>query len=97
MELLPGDGTMDLMKPLLEPRSVVEIKQTPGVCGGSPCVGNRRVTVHGLVIWRRLGYSDEEIVDQIQGLTLDELHVAWDYYATHGEEIDALIAEEEAA
>jgi uncharacterized protein (DUF433 family) len=86
-----------MMKPLLEPRPAVEIKRTPGVCGGSPCVGNRRVTVHGLVIWRRLGLSDEEIIDAIQGLTADELRAAWRYYDAHPDEINALIEEEEAA
>jgi uncharacterized protein (DUF433 family) len=85
------------MKPLLDSRPVAEIKRTPGVCGGSPCVGNRRVTVHGLVIWQRLGLSDAEILNAIQGLTADELQAAWRYYHAHPDEIQALIEEEEAA
>ena len=66
-----------MTKPLLESRPVVEIKQTPDVCGGVPRVGNKRITMHGLVAWRRLGLADEEILDQIEGLTRDELRAAW--------------------
>lgn len=84
------------MKPLLESRPRVEIKRTPGVCGGAPCVGDRRVTVHGLVMWRRRGLKDEEILSAIQGLTNEELQAAWQYYEAHSAEINTLIDEEEA-
>jgi Uma2 family endonuclease len=36
------------------------VRQTPGVCGGEPCIRETRYTVSGLVQWRSLGLSDAE-------------------------------------
>ena len=72
-------------------------QKTPGVCGGDACIRNSRITVHGLVHYRQLGFADEQILKMIQGLTQDDLAVAWDYFADHPEEIEVAIRVNEEA
>jgi uncharacterized protein (DUF433 family) len=48
------------------------------------------------VNYRRLGASDETILESIAGLTRDDLCTAWDYYRENKSEIDADIRENEA-
>jgi uncharacterized protein (DUF433 family) len=72
------------------------IQKTPGVCGGRACIRNTRITVWGLVNARRLGASDEQLLQRIEGLAADDLHAAGDYYRQHGAEIDEDIRENEA-
>jgi uncharacterized protein (DUF433 family) len=70
-----------------KPRSWIE--QTPGVCGGEPCIRRTRHTVVGLVQWRKLGLDDDEILRQHPDLTQDDLDAAWRYYEEHSAEVDA--------
>ena len=72
------------------------IQKTDGVCGGRACIRNTRITVWGLVNSRRLGASDEQILENIIGLGREDLAAAWDYYREHPGEIDADIRENEA-
>jgi type III restriction enzyme len=67
------------------------IEKHPNVCAGDACVRHTRITVWGLVESRRLGMSDEQILDNIQGLTPADLEAAWDYYAAHTAEIEDAI------
>ena len=64
------------------------VQKTPNVCGGDACIRNTRITVNGLVEWRKLGLADERILEIIQGLTADDLAAAWDYYRLNPAEID---------
>jgi uncharacterized protein (DUF433 family) len=73
------------------------VQKTPGVCGGDACIRNTRITVHGLVRYRQLGLSDQRILEAIQGLTPEDLAVAWDYYAAHPAEIEEAIRLNEEA
>lgn len=73
------------------------IQKTPDVQGGDPCIRNTRITVHGLVEYRRLGLPDEEIMRRIVGLTQADLDEAWRYYEEHRAEIDEIIRLEEEA
>jgi uncharacterized protein (DUF433 family) len=72
------------------------VQKTPGVCGGRACIRNARITVWGLVNYRRLGLTDEQILQNIAGLTPEDLQAAWDYYREHPAEIDEDIRENEA-
>ena len=65
------------------------IQKTPGVCGGRACIRNTRITVWGLENQRRLGASDEQILQSITGLTPEDLRAAWRYYDENRAEIDA--------
>ena len=73
------------------------VQKTPDVCGGDACVRNTRITVHGLVHYRQLGLSDERILEALPGLTRDDLATAWDYYASHRDEIETAIRLNEEA
>jgi type III restriction enzyme len=73
------------------------VQKTPDICGGDACIRSTRITVWGLVEWRKLGLSDEELLRRIPGLTGADLKVASDYYAQHREEIDRTIRENEDA
>ena len=71
------------------------VQKTSGVCGGDACIRRTRITVWGLVNSRRLGLSEERILENIVGLTPDDIQVAWDYYREHPAEIDEDIRENE--
>jgi len=58
------------------------------VCGGRACIRKTRITVWGLVNSRQLGAADEQILENIVGLTPEGLCAAWDYYGEHQAEID---------
>jgi uncharacterized protein (DUF433 family) len=73
------------------------VQKTSNVCGGDACIRNTRITVHGLVHYRQLGFSDQRLLEMIQGLTLDDLAAAWVYYAAHPTEIDEAIRLNEEA
>jgi uncharacterized protein (DUF433 family) len=64
------------------------VQKTPDVCGGDACIRNTRITVNGLVEWRKLGLSDERILEITEGLTSEDLAAAWEYYRLHPAEID---------
>jgi type III restriction enzyme len=73
------------------------VQKTPKVCGGDACIRNTRITVHGLVHYRQLGFSDERLLEMIQGLTPEDLLAAWDYYGGHAKEIEEAIRLNEEA
>jgi type III restriction enzyme len=67
------------------------VQKTPGVAGGDACIRTTRVTVHGLVEWKQLGLTDEQILASIPNLTPADLRAAWAYYEQHRDEIDQTI------
>jgi uncharacterized protein (DUF433 family) len=73
------------------------VQKNQGRFGGAPCIRNTGIRVHGLVEWRQLGLSDEEILEALQGLTAGDLESAWDYYEQNGAEIDQLIRQNNEA
>jgi uncharacterized protein (DUF433 family) len=67
------------------------ISSKPDRCGGDACIRDSRITVWGLVAYRRLGMSDPEIMHAVPGLTAADLEAAWEYAAAHAVEIDEAI------
>ena len=67
------------------------IEKTPGLMGGEACLRHTRFAVWLLEAYRRLGSTDEELVDDYEGLTPEDLSAAWEYVAANPEEIDAAI------
>ncbi|MER3433886.1 MAG: hypothetical protein C4288_10730 [Leptolyngbya sp. ERB_1_1] len=67
------------------------IEKTPGVCGGSACIAETRITVWGLVEARRLGYSEADLLTSYPSLTATDLAHAWAYAAAAPSEIEAEI------
>lgn len=64
-------------------------------CGGDACIRDTRITVWGLVDYRRLGLTDAQILEAVQGLTPADLETAWEYAAANVGEIDRAIRENE--
>jgi uncharacterized protein (DUF433 family) len=73
------------------------IRKTPGVSGGDACVRDTRIPVRLLVESRRLGLSDSQLLRDYPPLTQADLDAAWAYFATHPEEIEAAIRENNEA
>ena len=69
------------------------IQKTPGVCGGHACVRNTRIPVWTLVSLRQQGATEQELLSNYPGLTLDDLTAVWGYYYNHKSEIDRTIIE----
>ena len=57
------------------------------------CVCNTRHIMAGLVEWQKQGLTDARILEHHPDLTWADLAAAWDYYATHHEEIERAIKE----
>jgi len=72
------------------------IKSDPKIHGGCPIIAGTAVTVRRIVIWYKLGYSPEEIADEIPHLSLAKVYAALTYYHTNKETIEAEIIAEAA-
>ena len=72
------------------------IEKTPGVCGGDACVAGTRIPVWSLVNSRRLGLTDGQLLDSYPTISREDLKNVWNYYAANKDEIEELIAENEA-
>lgn len=67
------------------------ITRTPGVCGGDACVRGTRIMVWLLVLMRRRGRSDAELLRDYPTLSAADLDAAWDYYRLHPTEIEQAV------
>jgi uncharacterized protein (DUF433 family) len=65
------------------------IQKTPGVCGGQACIRTLRLPVWSVVQARRLGATDEELLNYfVVPLTPADVQAAWTYYDQNREEIE---------
>ena len=72
------------------------ITQTPGVCGGKPCIAGRRIRVQDVYIWYDLmGMTDDEIATAYN-LTLAQVHAALTFAFENLDQIRADIRESDA-
>ena len=69
------------------------IQKTPGVSGGHACVRNTRIPVWTLVSLRQQGATEQELLSNYPGLTLEDLTAVWGYYYNYKSEIDSTIVE----
>lgn len=76
--------------------TAAHITQTPGICGGEPCIAGHRIKVRSIYVWYTLmGMSDDEIAARY-GLTLAQVHAALTYAYEHLEDIrQAMHAEDQ--
>lgn len=72
------------------------IQCRPGVCGGDACFGPYRIPVWLVVDAWHKGWTDDEVLAAHPMLRSVHLAAAREYYATHREEIDHAIAENDA-
>jgi uncharacterized protein (DUF433 family) len=73
------------------------IEKTPGVAGGDACVVRTRIPVWTLESYRRLGWSEAEILDNFPALRAADLVNAWAYANAHRDEIDEALRQNEEA
>src|ERR1700730_11720071 len=71
--------------------STSSIVKTPGTCGGDARVDNTRIPVWLLVLHRKFGRSDAEVLDSYPTLTQADLDAAWDYYRDNPVEVEQTI------
>jgi uncharacterized protein (DUF433 family) len=73
------------------------IESTPGVAGGEPCIVRTRIPVWVLVLARKLGSSEADILQAYPTLHAEDLANAWAYYRAHKAEIEQQMLENETA
>ena len=73
------------------------IRRTPGVCGGDARVRNTRIPVWTLISFCKLGASEPELLADYPSLTPADMDAVWAYYREHTAEVDAAIADQDAA
>ena len=71
------------------------IRSSPGIMGGDACVRNTRIPVWLLVAHKKDGFGDGRILANFPQLSAADLIAAWDYYASHMEQIEAERAQHE--
>ncbi len=65
------------------------ISETPGVCGGRPCIAGSRITVQYIVTEIKAGVTPEEILEDKPFLNLASIHAAIAYYYINKAVLDA--------
>lgn len=73
------------------------VEKRPGVCGGDACVVRTRIPAWTLERYRRLGWTEAQILDNFPALRAADLVNVWAYVDAHGEEIEAAIRENDEA
>ena len=64
------------------------VQETPGICGGYPCIGDTRVPVRLIVELTRDGLSIDDLLAVYPALTREQLLGALEYYAAHPARVD---------
>jgi len=72
------------------------ITTRPNVCTGKPCIRDLRFPVSRLLGLLASGQQREDILRAYPSLLATDLVVAWEYAATHPEEIEQAIRRNEA-
>jgi len=73
------------------------IDRDPAIRGGRPKIAATGLTVSRIAAWYKMGFTPEDIALEYPHLTLAQVHGALAYYHANREEIEADLAEEEAA
>ncbi len=72
------------------------ITRSPEIKGGNPRIAGTGVTVQRIAGWYKLGLDAEEIARRIGHLSVGQVYAALAYYHANRDEIERLLAEEEA-
>ena len=73
------------------------IDRDPKVRGGRPKIAGTGLSVSRIAGWYKMGMTPEEIALEYPHLTLAQVHAALAYYHVNRDEIEADLAQEEAA
>lgn len=71
------------------------IWQRDGLRGGRPCIRGTGVSVERIITWTKLGYSPEQIADQIGHINVEQVEAALAYYRDHQDEVETSLARED--
>jgi len=97
-QLTDAEKTQLMMKLLPAPsHALVGIERRPGVCGGDARVVRTRVPVWTIEWYRRIGWTEAQILDNFPTLSAADLVNVWAYVDAHADEIDAAIRENDEA
>jgi len=67
--------------------SEMRITMSPEICGGAPCIRGTRIRVVDIATYYEIyGWSPETIVEELEGITLADVHSALAYYFDNIEE-----------
>jgi uncharacterized protein (DUF433 family) len=82
------------------PTTIVDIGtliiRTPDVCGDRPRIADTSVTVGRIATLWKSGQNAEEIAREIEHLSLAQVYAALTYYHANREEIDQILARDDA-
>lgn len=67
------------------------IEKTPDVCFGRARIRNTRIPVWILVLHRKSGATDDQLIEYYPRITVADLHAARDYYQHNANEIERAI------
>jgi uncharacterized protein (DUF433 family) len=73
----------------------LEIRKTPGMCGGAACIGATRIPVWLIVSFIKQRQTDNGLLQSYPQLTSEHLQLVRDYYRHHKAEIDRNIREQD--
>ena len=73
------------------------IDRDPKIRGGRPKVAGTGLTVSRIAGWHKMGMTPDEIALEYPHLSLAQVHAALAYYHVNRDEIEADLAQEEAA
>lgn len=73
------------------------IEKKPGVMGGDACIVRTRIPIWMLEGYRRLGWTEAEILANFPTLGAADLVQAWAYVAANSDEIERALREHEEA
>lgn len=73
------------------------IEKRPGVAGGDACVSRTRIPVWTLERYRRLGWTEAQILDSFPALRAADLASVWVHVDAHADEIEAALRENDEA
>src|SRR5262245_16326381 len=73
------------------------IEKRTGVCGGDACVVRTRIPAWTLEHYRRLGWTEAQILDNFPALRAADLVNVWGYVDAHVDEIETAMRENDEA
>ncbi len=73
------------------------VDSQPDVCGGEPCVVRTRIPIWLLEQARRLGTTEDQLLEAYPSLRAGDLANAWAFVRAHPAEIEAQIRDNESA
>lgn len=64
------------------------VRETPGICGGYPRIGDSRIPVRLIVEFTQAGLSIDDLLEMYPHITAAQIHGALDYYAKYPARVD---------